>query len=179
MIRDSNDLTSFKWATIKSVGPLSIQLDGDTSPLLLIPDTLINPASLAVNDRVRVELSLRKVVIHGKANGFRDTGWIQVTSFQNGFSANPAAPLLVRFKNDMVKFKGQLYRATAPGVSAAVIAFVLPAGIPLPSENVWTPTIIWDTRVYVATNGDVAVYASQARTSSPGYSFMGVWYPTD
>ena len=68
-IQTLGDITSFKWATIKSVNPLSIQLDGDTAPLALIPDSLIDPLLLKVNDRVRVELSLRKVVIHGKSNG--------------------------------------------------------------------------------------------------------------
>ncbi|QIG58110.1 minor tail protein [Microbacterium phage Zepp] len=68
-IQDIRDITSFKWATIKTVDPLSIQLDGDTAPLALIPDSLIDPLLLKVNDRVRVELSLRKVVIHGKSNG--------------------------------------------------------------------------------------------------------------
>ncbi|UVG33806.1 hypothetical protein SEA_HERCULESXL_21 [Microbacterium phage HerculesXL] len=68
-IQTLGDITSFKWATIKTVNPLSIQLDGDTAPLALIPDSLIDPLLLKVNDRVRVELSLRKVVIHGKSNG--------------------------------------------------------------------------------------------------------------
>ncbi|WNN96052.1 hypothetical protein SEA_SCHIMMELS22_21 [Microbacterium phage Schimmels22] len=68
-IQTLGDITSFKWATIKAVNPLSIQLDGDTTALALIPDSLIDPLLLKVNDRVRVELSLRKVVIHGKSNG--------------------------------------------------------------------------------------------------------------
>ncbi len=66
---DIKDMTSFKWATVKGVNPLSIKLDGDSAPLALIPDSLVDPNGLKVNDRVRVELSLRKVVIHGKADG--------------------------------------------------------------------------------------------------------------
>lgn len=69
MIRDANDITSFKWATVRGTNPLSIQLDGDADPLALIPDSLVDPVGLKVLDRVRVELSLRKVVIHGKSNG--------------------------------------------------------------------------------------------------------------
>lgn len=63
------DMTSFKWATVTGTVPLAIQLDGDSSPLALIPDSLIDPLSLTVGDRVRVELSVRKVVVHGAANG--------------------------------------------------------------------------------------------------------------
>lgn len=70
MIKDVKDLTSFKWATVRSVNPISVQLDGDPAPLALIPDCLVDPASLTVGNRVRVELSLRKVVIHGRNNGF-------------------------------------------------------------------------------------------------------------
>ena len=74
-IQDINDITSFKWATVRGVNPISIKLDGDTSPLALIPDSLVDPSSLSVGDRVRVELSMRKVVIHGANNGgsFRGT----------------------------------------------------------------------------------------------------------
>jgi hypothetical protein len=60
------DLTSFKWASVTGVNPITIRLDGDTTSLDLIPETLVNPAVLAVGDRVRVELTMRKVVIHGK-----------------------------------------------------------------------------------------------------------------
>lgn len=69
MITSLQDLTSFKWGTIAGTGPLSVRLDGDSLPLALIPDTLVDPLTLSVGDRVRVELSLRKVVVHGVANG--------------------------------------------------------------------------------------------------------------
>lgn len=75
MINDIKDITSFKWATVTGVNPLSIKLDGDTAPLALIPDSLVDPSTIVVGDRVRVELSLRKVVIHGLSKGgpFRGT----------------------------------------------------------------------------------------------------------
>lgn len=69
MIEDVRDITSFKWATVTAIAPLAIKLDGDTTALALIPDSLVDPTTLSVNDRVRVELSLRKVVIHGVSNG--------------------------------------------------------------------------------------------------------------
>jgi microcystin-dependent protein len=68
-ITDIKDITSFKWATVRGNDPLSIQVDGDSAPLALIPDSLVDPFSLAPGDRVRVELSLRKVVVHGRSNG--------------------------------------------------------------------------------------------------------------
>jgi len=68
-VTDIKDITSFKWATVTDTDPLEIKLDGDSSPLALIPDSLIDPLELGVSDRVRVELSLRKCVIHGVSNG--------------------------------------------------------------------------------------------------------------
>jgi hypothetical protein len=68
-VNDIRDITSFKWATVTGTNPLAIKLDGDTAPLALIPDSLVDPLSLAPGDRVRVELSLRKVVVHGVSKG--------------------------------------------------------------------------------------------------------------
>lgn len=69
MIETLEDLTSFRWATVTQVSPLRIKLDGDAAALGLTPDSLIDPLYLAVNDRVRVELTQRKVVIHGRSGG--------------------------------------------------------------------------------------------------------------
>jgi hypothetical protein len=66
-IQDIKDMTSFKWATVAAVEPLSVQLDGDTAPLAMVPDTLVYP--LSVGERVRVELSQRKAVVHGSSLG--------------------------------------------------------------------------------------------------------------
>lgn len=74
MIRDIKDITSFKWATVTGVSPLAIKLDGDSTPLALIPDSLVDPLELAVGDRVRVEMSLRKCVVHGASNGGAKSG---------------------------------------------------------------------------------------------------------
>jgi len=73
-------MTSFKWATVTGVSPLAIRLDGDTTPLALIPDSLIDPLELLVGDRVRVELSIRKCVIHGAANGGGQSGEVKMTA---------------------------------------------------------------------------------------------------
>lgn len=66
MIRDIKDITSFKWGTVKELDPLRVKLDGDTDLLGFTPDSLVDPASLIVGDRVRVELSLRTAVVHGR-----------------------------------------------------------------------------------------------------------------
>lgn len=60
---------TYRWATVTDDAPLTIQLDGDTLPLALIPDCLCDPLSLAVGDRVWTQLYGRRVVVHGAQGG--------------------------------------------------------------------------------------------------------------
>lgn len=62
---------SFTWGTVTAVSPLRIQLDGDTVALPFAPDSLVDPLTLAVGDRVRCELSSRRVIIVGRSGGPR------------------------------------------------------------------------------------------------------------
>lgn len=61
--------STFNWATVTDIDPLRIRVDGDSAELLLTPETLVDPAALAVDVRVRVELSDRRIIIHGLAAG--------------------------------------------------------------------------------------------------------------
>lgn len=116
-INDLRDITSFKWATVKAIGPLAIQLDGDTAPLALIPDSLIDPQLLKVNDRVRVELSLRKVVIHGKSSGVApkpEGKWLLRPSSVVGATINAANEIIPNASATTVSVNGvfsSAYRA--------------------------------------------------------------------
>lgn len=65
--------STFTWATVTQVAPLRIRLDGDAAALLLTPDTLVDPAALAVSSRVRVELADRRVIVHGLAGAMAAT----------------------------------------------------------------------------------------------------------
>lgn len=70
-----------KWAAVTQISPsLLIKLDGETSALAAVPDTLVG--GLAVNDRVRVLLTTnsnpffraRRAIVLGKAGGFPRMG---------------------------------------------------------------------------------------------------------
>ena len=56
----------WRWATITSLKPLRIRLDGDSEPLLSTPDTL-TPVHLG--ERVRVQIYNRRATIIGTATG--------------------------------------------------------------------------------------------------------------
>ena len=59
----------FIWATVTSITPLRVRLDGDTAALPFTPDSIVDPAALIVNDRVRCEIDARRVIIHGRSGG--------------------------------------------------------------------------------------------------------------
>ncbi|MEX1078875.1 MAG: phage tail protein [Homoserinimonas sp.] len=62
-------MSTFAWATVAEVSPLRIRLDGDTTALPFIPDSLVEPSTLALDDRVRCEFSSRRVLIVGRSGG--------------------------------------------------------------------------------------------------------------
>jgi len=60
---------TFKRAIVTAVGPLRIMIDGDTEPIPFTPESLIDPATLAVDDVVRAELSGNRLVVLGRVGG--------------------------------------------------------------------------------------------------------------
>lgn len=73
--------TSWTWATVTQASPLRVQLDGDSSPLLASPDTLVHATDLAVGDRVRCELTNRRLIVHGRSAGGSITPAGAITMF--------------------------------------------------------------------------------------------------
>jgi microcystin-dependent protein len=61
-------MSKFVWATVTAIGPVRVQIDGDTAALSIAPDSLIDPLTLAVSDRVRCEWTNKRIVIHGASN---------------------------------------------------------------------------------------------------------------
>lgn len=57
----------YTWATVTAASPLAVRLDGDTAALASTPSSLVR--NLAVNDRVWVQVSGRRVVIQGRSGG--------------------------------------------------------------------------------------------------------------
>ena len=77
---------NFTWGTVTAVGPLRVMLDGDTAALPLTPDSLIDPRSLSVNDRVRCERAGRRIIVHGSPS----VGGVPVGNVE--FTARSTAP---------------------------------------------------------------------------------------
>lgn len=56
---------TFRWATVTDDVPLTIRLDGDSQPLPIVPDSLIEGSPPAAGKRVWVQLFGRRVIVIG------------------------------------------------------------------------------------------------------------------
>lgn len=65
----SNEGLSFGWATVLTVTPLTVRRDGESQPLGVAPDALVNKANLVVGQRVWCQFYQRRVLIIGAAGG--------------------------------------------------------------------------------------------------------------
>lgn len=79
-------MTRFVWATVTATGPLRIKIDGDSAALPYTPDSLVDPFSLTVNDRVRTEVDSNRIVVHDRSGG---SG---VPAANIGWTASSTAP---------------------------------------------------------------------------------------
>ena len=59
----------YRWATVTDDTPLQIQLDGDSLPLPLVPETLIENGPPPIGSRVWVQLFGRRVIVLGASGG--------------------------------------------------------------------------------------------------------------
>lgn len=109
----------------------------------------------------------------------RDSGWLPLTgSAVNGFSQNPSAPVGRRRIGDVVYLRGDFYRSTAPGTTAALAAWSggLPEGF-RPASGYGVATIpFWDLYFEIPTSGEIRISSSVARTSGVGYQITAVNY---
>jgi hypothetical protein len=79
---------------VTAISPLRIQLDGDTTPLPLTPESLVNPAALAVDDVVRCVVVDRRVVILGRSGGDFDPAVLTALAGDVADLAGDVAPLV-------------------------------------------------------------------------------------
>lgn len=124
---------TFRWGRVVEVDPLMVLLDGDTAPLRP-SDTLIDPETLSLQDRVRCEMSMLRLIVHGRAGGdFHfpdDTGPVDLSGhLASGFTGTLAGRRL----GDAVTIVGSL---TGTFPDAAVTDFIT-LDDPLPA--LWRP----------------------------------------
>lgn len=62
-------MSRFTWGFVSNLSPLKVLLDGDSTVESPVTKSLVDPASLAVADGVRVELDGTRVIIVGRSGG--------------------------------------------------------------------------------------------------------------
>lgn len=75
------------WATVTSINPIKVRIDGDTAALAASPDSLYK--NVAVGHRVWVQLSGHRVIIHGAGGSSANTAgiveWCAMASAPDGY----------------------------------------------------------------------------------------------
>lgn len=110
----------------------------------------------------------------------QDTGWIQVTTFQNSFTASTSELVFYRRIEGITWLKGDLKRATAP---AALTAFTLPVGFRPGSGGVvrlaGRPEV--GMGLIIDTAGNVIISATTAigPGAGSGYALAGFSFPAE
>lgn len=61
----------WRWATVISITPLTVRLDGDTTPIP-VTSTLVNPLSLVIGNRVWCQLFGQRLIVLGMGGGSGD-----------------------------------------------------------------------------------------------------------
>lgn len=108
----------------------------------------------------------------------QDTGWIQVTTFQNSFSASTDSPVFYRRLAGVTYLRGDLKRASAPG---GIAAFNIPAGYRPGSVVRLAGRTDVGMGFIASTNGDVLIAATapQAPGGGSGYALAGYSWIAD
>jgi microcystin-dependent protein len=67
-----SDENTYRWSTVTQLSPLRIQLDGETVPMPITPERLVDSDNLRVGTRVWVQFFGRRVIILGASQGGAD-----------------------------------------------------------------------------------------------------------
>lgn len=130
----------FAWATVVQTSPLTIQLDTDSTPLPLVPDTLIPPSAMLPYTRVWVQLHQTRqgltVLVLGVANGGQQ--WTNATIL-NGFASRGAGydPQVMLGASGLVYFRGQMSNTGMSGITTDTQILQLPQGYWPAVEQSW------------------------------------------
>lgn len=178
---------SYRWGTITDTDPLRVRLDGDSDGLLITPDTLVHPRTLAIGDRVWLQFYGRRVVVLGKGGGTtHDPDWIApnlLNGWLNYGSSWPGAGYR-KGRDGMVKLRG-LVKSGTGGISTPI--FVLPQGYAPEGTSSTGELFIQPAsvsggfgyaRVDVLGDGSVAIIAYGPSASNAFVSLAGIsFYP--
>lgn len=157
-------MSGFVWGSVTAISPLRVRLDGDTAALPFTPDSLIDPRRFAVGNRVRCELSGRRLVIHGAAGGLPPS-----TTYVAGLSGYPANPVQGDFVYRVDKGRTEQYFSTGAG-GKAIAGWYQISGNPevgtLAYGSGWSNISATATTTIEKSNGFVTIAFCAAKSSA-------------
>lgn len=123
-------VASWRWAMVSGVGPLRVTPDGDSSPLVEAPDTLV--AGLQVGDRVRIVTVANRTLVLGLNRG-GDTGWVDCPPA----SSWTGSSMQVRRVGPVIYARGHLRKASGnvPASTLNTGVAQIPAGFEPPGQQ--------------------------------------------
>ena len=103
---------TFKRAIVTAVAPLRILIDGDTVPIPFTPKSLIDPATLAVDDVVHADQSGHRLLVLGRVGGL-ETQPAEVLLYHNEVGSTSSLPIDGVFSPSKYVNYRFVYRLTA------------------------------------------------------------------
>ncbi len=147
---------SHGYGTVASVSPLTVLLDGDSTPVYCT-----SVASVGAGDRVLVLTKRLQRIVLGRVGGPLDTGWTNVTP-DPGFTASS---LQYRRVGGQVYVRALgLVRTNGWSIGAHVVAT-----IPVPPTGLGAILPAWGAdafRAQVSTLGQLSIYAPAASSNA-------------
>lgn len=133
--------TSWNWATITSLSPLQIQLDGTSEPLAASPVSFVDPLALSIGSRVWVQSYGLRRYIHSVSRA-QAAAWTPCTLLVSGTqsrSNDPTAwgPRVMRDAQGYVHFFGHLNPNGLSGLTGAQALIQMPIGYWPQDEQRW------------------------------------------
>lgn len=168
---------NFRWATVATVDPVEVTLDGDAEGESVPVAGVLAP--VAAGQRVWCQLFGRRVIILGRPSGPVDTGWLPPEDLASGWTLDSGSNTPgFRQVGNVVYSRGRIYPPSTFTGGLTAIAD-LPTGIAPPAGNVSLGIGSNTTAVrmlLVVTQGQIQAYSSAASTA--GF-FLGGSYLTD
>lgn len=159
--------SEFVWGTVQFENPLSIRLDGETSPIGVAIDSLIDPSLLRNGDRVRCEFDGRRLIVWGVAGGpelyraLPEVGDWRLLNTLNGWTHRTAGGwrgLSARtLPHRSIQLTGNIQNGTT---GFQVTVATLPASIPAPGFTVSVSNVTSGSAVelYLESSGELVLY---------------------
>lgn len=105
---------TYRWATVADNSPLTVRLDGDTTPLEMVPESLVDPLTLGIGSRVWVQIWGKRVIVLGTSGAISATYATRAQAMVTGGGIRTVSPSGVSWGTRFIVISAGLDPVTAP-----------------------------------------------------------------